>query len=100
MRFGSRKLRAYPDATLTTCPRAPNFSTSSLRMTSIFPPALERGRERQQRDVPPLLDRVREPPLVRRAHARNTARHDFAPLRHEGVQHLRVLVVDIVDLQI
>ena len=37
--FGSRKLRAYPGATLTTCPRVPNFSMSSLRMTSIFPPA-------------------------------------------------------------
>src|ERR1019366_5315379 len=70
------------------------FSENDFHISS----RLERGRERQQRDVPRLLDRVREPALVRRAHARNAARHDLAPLRHEGVQHLHVLVVDIVDL--
>ena len=40
----------------------------------------------------------RQPPLVRGAHARNAARDDLAALRHEGVQHLHVLVVDVVDL--
>src|ERR1039457_70127 len=70
------------------------FSENDFHISS----RLERGRERQQRDVPRLLDRVREPPLMRRAHARNAARHNLAPLRYEGVQHLHVLVVDIVDL--
>src|ERR1035438_8723218 len=70
------------------------FSENDFHISS----RLERGRERQQRDVPRLLDRVRQPPLVRRAHARYTARHDLTPLRHAGVQHLHVLVVDIVDL--
>ena len=32
---GSRKLRAYPGATFTTCPRVPRLSISSRRMTSM-----------------------------------------------------------------
>ena len=35
---------------------------------------------------------------MRRANARDAARNDLAPLRHEGVQQLHVLVVDVVDL--
>src|SRR5271157_1314721 len=97
--FGSRKLRAYPGATLTTWPRLPSFSMSSLSITSMaISSRLELRRERQQRDVARLLDGVREPPLVRRAHARDAARHNPAPLRHKGVQHLHVLIVDVVHL--
>src|SRR5262245_50584858 len=72
---------------------------SSLRITSMSSSSsLERRRERQQRDVPRLLDRVRQPPLVRSAHARNAAGDDLAPFRHERVQQLHVLVIDVVDL--
>src|SRR4051812_4639126 len=71
---------------------------SSLRMTSMSrSPYLKRRRERQQRDVPRLLDRVREPPLVRSADARNAPGNDLPPLRHERMQQLRVLVIDVVD---
>src|SRR5204863_9404902 len=108
--LGSRKLRAYPAATLTTSPRVPSLSTSSLRMTSIGTPLwlgrrkrpphqiLKTRRERQQRDIPRLLDRIRQPALMRRAHAGNPARHNLAPLRDEAVQQFRVLIVDVVDL--
>jgi len=46
-----------------------------------------RRRERKQRDIPLLPDGVREPPLVRRARARNVARPDLAPLRHPETAH-------------
>src|SRR5271157_2420099 len=96
--FGKRKLRAYPDATLTTWPRLPSFSMSSLSMTSMpISSRLELRRERQQRDVARFLDGVGETPLVRRAHARDAARNDLPALRHKGVQHLHVLVIDVVD---
>src|SRR3954452_12632545 len=71
---------------------------SSLRITSIgISFCLVTRRERKQRDVTRLLDRVGEPPLVRRAHTRNAARDDLAALGHEGVKHFHVLIVDIVD---
>src|SRR5690348_13304990 len=87
-RRGSRKLRAYPDATLTMSPRLPRFSMSSRKMTSISVSSLERRRERQQRDVARLLDGVGQPALVRRADPGDAARHDLAALGDEGVQHL------------
>src|ERR1039458_1132026 len=59
---------------------------------------LELRRERQQGDVARLLDGVGKAPLVRRAYARNAAGDNFSPLRHEGVKHLDVLIVDVVDL--
>src|SRR5580658_5072763 len=59
---------------------------------------LERRRERQQRDVARLLDGVGQPPLVRGADTGYAARDDLAALRHEGVQQLDVLVIDVVDL--
>src|SRR4051812_17996906 len=71
---------------------------SSLRITSIgISSCLVTRRERKQRDVTRLLDRVGEPPLVRSAHTRNPARDNLAALGHEGVKHLHVLIVDIVD---
>src|ERR1051326_6721957 len=71
---------------------------SSLRMTSINSPRSETGCERQQRDIPCLLDSVGEAALVRRANARNPPRNDLTPLGDKSVQQLYVLVVDIVDL--
>src|SRR5436190_12332779 len=72
---------------------------SSLRITSIgISSCLVTRRERKQRDVTRLLDRVGEPPLVRGAHARDAAGDDLAALGHEGVKHLHVLIVDVVDL--
>src|SRR5437660_2681927 len=72
---------------------------SSLRITSIsVSSCLVTRRERKQRDVARLLDRVGEPPLVRRAHARDAAGDDLAALGHKGVKHLHVLIVDVVDL--
>jgi hypothetical protein len=97
--FGQQEIAGVPGATFTTWPRLPSFSTSSLSMTSMrVSSCLELRRERQQGDVARLLDGVGEPPLVRRAHARNAARDDLAALRHEGVQRLDVLVIDVVDL--
>src|SRR5579871_4505279 len=58
---------------------------------------LELRRERQQRDVARLFDGVGEPPLVRGAHAGNAARNNLAAFRHESVQQLYVLVIDVVD---
>src|ERR1035438_1543905 len=59
---------------------------------------LELRREGQQRDVAGFLDGVGEAALVGGADARDTARDNLAPLRDEGVQHLDVLVVDVVNL--
>src|SRR5437660_7835747 len=71
---------------------------SSLRITSIgISSCLVTRRERKQRDVTRLLDRVGEPPLVRGAHSRNAAGDDLAALGYERVKHLHVLIVDIVD---
>src|SRR5581483_12016315 len=63
-----------------------------------YPWRLETGCERQQRDVPRLLDRVRQAALMRRAHARDAPRYDLAPLRDEAVQQFRVFIIDVVDL--
>src|SRR5690242_21845916 len=71
---------------------------SSLRMTSIVISSyLVARRERQKSDVARLLDRVRQAPLVRRAHARDAPRNNLPALGHEGVQHFDVFVVDVVD---
>src|SRR6266403_140183 len=58
---------------------------------------LHRHRERDERDVARLLDRLRQPALVRGAHARNAARRDLAALGNEGSEQPHVLVVDVVD---
>src|SRR5512137_1322923 len=52
----------------------------------------------QQRQLPSPLDGRLELALVHRAHAGDAARQDLRALGHEGQQHLRVLVVDVVDL--
>src|ERR1700683_1133235 len=96
-RLGNRKLRAYPSATFTTWPRLPTRSISSRSMTSMIR-LLELRRERQQGDIARLLDGVGEPPLVRGADAGNAARDNLAALRHERVEQLHVLVIDVVDL--
>src|SRR5215475_9499811 len=56
------------------------------------------ARKRQQRDIARLLDRRRQPVLMRRAHARQAARHDFAALCHKLPEQSIVLVVDVLDL--
>src|SRR5512139_4099386 len=53
---------------------------------------------RNQRQLPRALDGRLQPPLVRRAHARDPPRQDLAAIRHERRQHPHVLVVDVVDL--
>src|SRR5690348_2554141 len=93
---GRRKLRAYPSATVTTCPRFPSLSTSYCKMICIFSvrdpvlisratsspepslpdPAkkLDLRAEGQQSDVLRPLDGHGEPALVTRAGSRHTAR--------------------------
>src|ERR1700722_10826900 len=97
---GSRKLRAYPAATFTTSPRAPRFSTSSLRMISIAMSdvSLNRCCKRQQGDVAGFQNGVGKAALVRRADAGNAARNDFAALGDEGLKRTHVLIVDVVHL--
>src|ERR1035441_7871918 len=90
----------FPYTTLfrsTTWPRLPSRSISSRSMTSMIR-LLELRRERQQGDVARLLDGVGQPPLVRGADAGNAARDNLAALRHERVEQLHVLVIDVVDL--
>src|SRR5207245_567440 len=68
-------------------------------MTSIdMSPALDYSGERQQGDVAGLLDGVAQAALARSAYARDAARNDLTPLGDERVQHLDVLVIDVVDL--
>src|SRR6516225_888677 len=68
-------------------------------MTSMIPRfLLDRRRERKQRDIAGLLDRFAQSPLVRRAHACDASRRDFAALADKRPEHPGVLVIDIVDL--
>src|SRR5712672_3442581 len=55
-------------------------------------------RERQQRDVPRLLDRSRDPPLVGSANPAQPPGDDLAALRHKLPQQAHVLVIDGVNL--
>jgi len=59
---------------------------------------LQFRRERQKRDVARPLDGLAEPALVARAGARHAARQNLAPLLHEGLEHLDLLVVDEVHV--
>src|ERR1700682_4463425 len=54
-------------------------------------------REGNQRDITRLLDGFTQPPLVRRAYARDPPRRDLAALGDEGREHSHVLVIDVVD---
>src|SRR5450755_4386725 len=56
------------------------------------------SRKRQQRDIARLLDGCRQTVLMRRAHAGQAPRHDFAALGDELPEHAVVLVVDVLDL--
>jgi hypothetical protein len=54
--------------------------------------------ERQQGDVPGLLDRACKTALVRGADAGKTPRHNLAALRHEALQQTDIAVWDSVNL--
>jgi len=54
------------------------------------------ARKRQQCNVARLLDRQTQPALVRRAHSRQAARHNFAALGDELRQQANVFVIDRV----
>src|SRR5690348_15455790 len=77
-------------------PRLPRCSTYCLRITSMIALLLRRVRDERQLTRP--HQRHAQLPLVQGAGPRNTARQNLGPLRHEGEQQLRVLVVDVVDL--
>src|SRR4029077_16896808 len=63
-----------------------------------YVPYLYGRRERHQRDVASLLDRFRQPPLMRCAYARDRPGRDLAALADEGADEPDVFVVDVVDL--
>src|SRR5262247_2672665 len=54
--------------------------------------------ERQQRDIPSLLDRARKPPLMRGADSRQPPGNDLPALGDELREQTNVLVVDALDL--
>src|SRR5580692_9562265 len=54
--------------------------------------------EWQQRNIACLLDRQRQPSLMRRANAGQAPRHDSPALCHELRQQTNVLVVNGLDL--
>ena len=54
--------------------------------------------ERQQRDIPCLLDRLGQAPLVRGANAREPPRHNLAALSHKPLQQANIAIRDCVDL--
>ena len=54
--------------------------------------------ERQQGDIPGLLDSAGQAALVRSAHARQTAGHNLAALGHKPLQQTHIAVRDGVDL--
>jgi len=56
------------------------------------------GRERQQSDVPGLLDGAGQPALVRGAYAGQAAGHNFSALGHKPLQETDVPVGDGVNL--
>jgi hypothetical protein len=52
------------------------------------------GCERQQRDIPSLLDRAREATLVGGANTGQAARHYLAALSNELLQQAYIAIVD------
>src|SRR6202451_4690613 len=108
---GNRKLRAKPSLTRTTSPIWPSLPTRSSKITSIStsplrPPPLHRGKDRrvgwslpdyvrQQPKEARTLDRLGELTLLLRRDRGDAARHDLAALRHEALQELDVLVIDL-----
>jgi len=55
-------------------------------------------RERQQGDIPGLLDGARQAPLVRSAHPGKPAGHNLAALGHKALQQPDIAVRDRVNL--
>src|SRR5579862_8938205 len=106
---GNRKLRAKPSLTRTTSPIWPSLATRSSKITSIStsplrPPPFYRGRDvglssadhvRQKPKEARTLDRLRKLTLLFRRDRRDAARNDLAALRHEALQQLDVLVIDL-----
>src|SRR5579864_4765430 len=66
--------------------------------SSFFPFALQLRRERQKSYVLCALDGNRQPALMARASAGHSPRENLAALLHEGLENLRLLVIDQVDL--
>src|ERR1019366_7225187 len=54
--------------------------------------------KRQQRDISRALDGFAQPALVTRAGAGHAARKNFAAILHEGVQHVRLFVINVINL--
>src|SRR6202035_3760979 len=100
---------AKPSLTRTTSPIWPSLATRSSKITSIAtsplrPPPLYRGRDvglsspdyvGQKPKEARTLDRLGELTLLFRRDRGDTARHDLAALRHEALQQLDVLVIDL-----
>src|SRR4029077_9625738 len=98
-----------PSLTRTTSPIWPSLPTRSSKITSIStsplrPPPLHRGRDvglssadhvRQKPKEARALDCLRELSLFFCRDRGDAARHDLAALRHEALQQLDVLVIDL-----
>src|SRR5512146_1246766 len=79
------------------CPnlsRAPHLPQSA----DVGIQTLPARRERQQRDIPGLLDGLGKTALVRRAHTRQASRNNLAALGNKLAEQANVFVVDVVDL--
>src|SRR6185437_14085679 len=92
---GSRKLRAKPSFTRTTSPIWPSRATRSSRITSMSVSPCSADHVGQQTEKPRALDRLRELALLLCRHGGDTAWHDLAAFRHEALQQLDVLIVDL-----
>ena len=68
------------------------------RQTHPGPKGLVPGRERQQGDIPGLLDGAGQTALMRGADAGQAARNDLAALGHKPLQQTDIAVGDGVDL--
>src|SRR4051794_33264127 len=87
MRFRSRLSRStWDNSQLSTSPSPP------------LPGELEACSERQQGDVPGLLDGTRKTALVRSANAGQTTGHNLAALRDKALQQADVAIRNRIDL--
>src|SRR5580692_12034530 len=94
---GNRKLRAKPSLTRTTSPIWPSLPTRSSKITSISksPERPLADYVRQQAKEARPLDCLGKFALFLRRNRGNSARNDFAAFRHEPLQQLDVLVIDL-----
>src|SRR5580658_10048638 len=93
---GKRKLRAKPSLTRTTSPIWPSLATRSSRITSMR--LLLRGSADHIGEQPKkarAFDRLGEFALFLCRHRRDPAGNDFSAFRHEPLQQLDVLVIDL-----